>query len=455
MIYIQVHGNWIVGFQKPDRFVVLRDGNGIFDAGLALERLREAKMVGEKCVLILSRAHWLISIEEKPDLKRRELRTLGILSEEMLCARIPEDIFSGNMISRYIYAVAIPQSTVNEISVLLEQLDLEICELRVSSFESAKSTKGELVLSLDFFPDQRWELNLAHKGHLIDCYFGSTLRSEELTNVLSIMLFKQLTQDLGLESDPPSDIFLTKDSLNLKVELGDNVPENFQIALKEIPQRFMEFGIKVECSFETKPTYFVNYQQISWPMAAFFGADKKGKSASLVISLKTKRKKTTSLGMVAVGMVLAVTLGLLGINRWIGEQLNSMEQSLQALAAPMSQIHEEREELELLEHRLGVGLALVDDRDLALQIIYQLNSILPSYTEIERLQFNEQKIELTLYATSVARVLSALEYSQNFIDVEVVSPITNETRDGTRLERVSLRFRFDTRNGGELDETPW
>ena len=47
MIYIQVHGNWIVGFQKPDRFVVLRDGNGIFDAGLALERLREAKMVGE------------------------------------------------------------------------------------------------------------------------------------------------------------------------------------------------------------------------------------------------------------------------------------------------------------------------------------------------------------------------------------------------------------------------
>lgn len=132
------------------------------------------------------------------------------------------------------------------------------------------------------------------------------------------------------------------------------------------------------------------------------------------------------------GLVILALLMALGFHRMFQNQklISRLDQELQAIKTPVEKVQSIRKQADELENKIKSYDTLLHKKDMNLEILRELTTLLPSDTYLSLYQYRDGKITLSGLSSSSSDLISKLEESPLLKNVVVKGPMFPDAQSG-------------------------
>ncbi len=152
----------------------------------------------------------------------------------------------------------------------------------------------------------------------------------------------------------------------------------------------------------------------------------------LPAELRIRQKRWAYAPTVVLGLAILILLFSLGFHRMAQNRIliRQLDQEIEALKAPVAKVQSSQSRAKALEERIQSMEGLFSQRDMNLEILRELSTILPDDTFLSMYSYRDGDIQISGLSGSSSDLIPKLENSPLLKDVSARGPIFKDSRSG-------------------------
>lgn len=456
-IILEVQGDWIF-IKQGKHCVVIQWDNLTTDAKLprpeeVRAKLKLAGICGNNCTVILSRLYWTVDTGCYLAMSRRELKSAQFLAEEVVASDWTEPVYTSTYVKKtkqenIIYAVAIPQTVIDEFTAWLYECGLKVKDFWLSAAAGVNRSKNSCpTMLIAGYPNGRSEISWINNGYLRDTYTLKTSDVTEFSKVLALMTVRSLSHSSIDQWDAlPDEIEIDCSKLTVNIAISGNFDYDYASGLSVWANMLTNLGVKVVYQVDEVSGYecALGKRNILWPIFAISGVIHRDNS----IKLRPKRtRKINRYPGIISGLILFLIIGMLLVVRYehlLTARYNLLSTEWSKMQVPTQKVIAKRELNNQLEQTIEIISNKIATSGDFITTLTMLDRSLPTGSSLENCVISSGKIDLIIQTPSAPKALSALQQQVNVSSVAFTTPITSNTKDGVRYEKVGINLELAT-----------